>query len=95
MTRKFICVEYRGYAWDVPLVAVATHRARHYAERDKDTTFDDEYQFVMDDHAEGLDWFLNNMDWDDVADVSAMVSTPEVLTRPKMGAAESHVVERP
>lgn len=49
-----------GEVWSLPLHEVADHRAKYYAAKDKDTTYQDEYDFVMEDDHEGKDWFFNN-----------------------------------
>jgi hypothetical protein len=52
-----------GRVFSVELQEVASDRAKYYAERDKDTTYDDELKFVMEDGYEGYDWLMNNMNW--------------------------------
>jgi hypothetical protein len=79
---KVILIKDQGYQWHVPLSAVAKNRAAYYAERDKDTTYQDEFDYVMEDEYEGLDWFLNNMDFCDVADDAVLVVTPPPLKSP-------------
>lgn len=89
---KFIEVEDTGFVWEVPLSAIADHRAKYYAARDKDTTYQDEFDFVMEDDFEGLDWFFNNMDWSDVAAKATLVKTPDALAEPDMGNANKRMV---
>lgn len=55
-----------GRFYHVPLEQVAKHRAEYYAQKDTDTTFEDEMDFVMTDDYEGIDWYQNNMDPDEV-----------------------------
>jgi hypothetical protein len=83
---KFIRIYDSGYVWHVPLEAIAAHRAKYYAARDKDTTYDEEFNFVMDDEHEGIDWFLNNMDYEDVERDARLVATPKPLMRPRMNS---------
>lgn len=50
-----------GEEWAIPLRVVAEDRAKYYAEKDKETTFEEEFKFCMEDSYEGIDWFQNNM----------------------------------
>lgn len=54
-----------GSKFALPLIKVAEKRAKYYAEKDKDTTFESEVEFVMNDSFEGIDWFRNQQDPDD------------------------------
>lgn len=66
-SKSHLRVEFtNGAVWGIPLATVADNRATYYAEKDKDTTYQEEYDYVMSDDYEGLDWFLNNMNWVDV-----------------------------
>lgn len=42
---------------------IAHDRATYYAKRDKDTTYESEYEFTAGDDYELKDWLFNNMDW--------------------------------
>ncbi len=88
---RLIRVEDTGFAWVVPLSVVADHRAKYYAERDKDTTYQEEFDFVIGDDFEGLDWFANNMDWDDVAEHARLIESP-LLAEPDMRTATKTLV---
>ncbi len=79
---KVIEINDAGFVWHVPLSAVADNRAKYYAENDPDTTYQEEFDYVMDEHSEGLDWFWNNMDFRDVADKAKLVSTPAAKKEP-------------
>lgn len=81
---KVIRIDDTGYIWEVPLETIAKHRADYYAERDQDTTFQAEYDYVMEDPHEGLDWFLNNMDFKDVEKDAKFVRAPEPLKKPRI-----------
>lgn len=89
---KVIEINDAGFVWHVPLRAVADHRARYYAEKDPDTTYQEEFDYVMDDHGEGLDWFWNNMDFREVADEASLVSVPAVKKEPDPNAERRVVV---
>lgn len=54
-----------GEVWEIDLHEVADHRAKYYASRDKDTTYQEEYDYVMNDLHEGIDWFFNNTNPED------------------------------
>lgn len=58
---KYIRLEMsNGYVWSIKAEHVAEHRAKYYAEVDKDTTYQEEYDFAMSDDYELLDWMQNN-----------------------------------
>lgn len=42
---------------------VIDHRSKYYASRDSDTSYQEEYQFLLEDDDEVTDWLFNNMDW--------------------------------
>ncbi len=46
----------------IELDEIAKYRANIYQDRD-DTTFKEEYDFLMNDESEATDWLFNNMDW--------------------------------
>lgn len=94
MSTKVIEVEDTGFVWAVPLSAIADHRAKYYAERDEDTTYQEEFDFVMEDDFEGIDWFANNMDWSDVADKATLIKSPDPLAEPDMSTASKRIVSR-
>lgn len=81
---KVLEINDAGYIWHVPLETIADNRAKYYAERDDDTTYDEEFSFVMEDGWEGIDWFLNNMDFADIADKAKLVKEPEPLKEPRI-----------
>jgi hypothetical protein len=65
-----------GETWRIPAQVVAEDRARYFSElnfargdvTDKEAAFLDEVNFVLSDAGEDelLDYFRNNMDWNDV-----------------------------
>ena len=73
---KTIEIDDNGHVWHVPLQFIAEHRAN--ADRDSDTTFQEEVDFVLDDDYEGIDWMLNNMSFEDYASAAVKVKTPTV-----------------
>ena len=88
---KVIEIMEDGFIWHIPLQVIAEARARHYA-NDKDTTFKEEVEYVMDDDFEGIDWYLNNMDFEDVAEHARLVQTPQPKKVPGPDAA-CHIIE--
>jgi hypothetical protein len=70
--------------WQVPAVAVATDRARYYAEKDSgqkegpafDGYFELEMHEALTDTYELIDWAKNNMDWSDVQAIASQVQLP-------------------
>lgn len=81
---KVLKIDDGGFVWHVPAEAIAKNRATYYAENDKDTTYEEEFNFTMGDNYELRDWFFNNMDWDDVKDEAKLVATPAPLTAPRL-----------
>jgi hypothetical protein len=71
-----------GSKWDVPVSAIANHRAEHYKNE-----FDGDLQRSLDedttplfefDHYEIEDWASNNMNWSDVERVATLAVTGEI-----------------
>lgn len=89
---KVILIEDSGFVWRVPLAVIAENRAKYYAKRDADTTYEAEFEFVMEDDSEGLDWFLNNMDFEDVEEHAKLIVEPS-LKRPRPAHWECTVEE--
>lgn len=72
MTTKRIHVTLEdGRVYSVPAHAVAHDRATYYAEKDADTTYEQEYEITASDDYELGDWLLNNMNWYELPDVRA------------------------
>ena len=70
-----------GSLWDVPALVVAENRAKYYAARDEDTTYEEELSYTLSDHYELMDWAANNMNWEDVAELAVKVKDPAPLTQ--------------
>lgn len=84
-----------GFVWDVPAEAIAKNRATYYAENDKDTTYDEEFEHTMGSNYELRDWFFNNMDWDDVKDAAKLVARPAEPMEPRLNSddLEAKIIE--
>lgn len=93
---KVLRINDSGYVWEVPAEVIAKNRAMFYADRDKDTTYDAEFEFAMGDDYELKDWFLGNMDWEDVEKEAQFVASPGALARPRMNGddTETRVVTK-
>lgn len=64
-----------GDMFDLPLQVIADDCAKHYSSKLSDlgennqkenSAYNDEYDYIMNNHNEALDWLNNNMDWDDI-----------------------------
>lgn len=87
-----------GERYDVPARVIAEHRARYYAEKyegeegEYDEIFEKE-MWVLDDRLELLDWFSNNMNWEDVEDVAVQVEGVDIDKSEEFVNAEKEVIE--
>jgi len=88
MAQKVLVIERAGFVWHVDLDFVADHRAKHYAKEDHETTHKDEYDYVMCDSYEGIDWFENNMNWSDIPDHRKRLIKKLEVTSPDDDAIE-------
>lgn len=80
---KVIEINDGGYVWHVPLMAIAKNRADFYADRGEQDN-EGEIRFVMEDSYEGIDWFLNNMDFSDIASQTTFIKGPPPKIEPDM-----------
>ena len=76
---KYILCDTPKGQYKIPLKAVAEHRANHYAiEIDGHTKDSLEYKnevlYCMTDGFEGIDWILNNTNWEDWEDIAVKVN---------------------
>jgi hypothetical protein len=72
-----------GSVWDVPVEFIALNRAQTLARINEGSVYIPERNLQKDtlllfkkDPAEIEDWAVNNMDWEDVAEVARMVEPP-------------------
>jgi hypothetical protein len=91
--KNLILVYPNGAEWAIPVSAIADNRAKYYAEKDKDTTYQEEYDHVMSDDYEAADWFFNNMNYEDVADVAFQVTPPAPFDPSDISELEDHYLE--
>lgn len=61
----------------IPLTYVAENRANYYSDVDdydyKSKEWFQEFNLTMEDDYEGIDWFVNNMDLDEVLPIAIMI----------------------
>jgi len=80
---KVLEIERGGYKWEIDLDFIATNRANSYKD-DADTTFQEELDYCMTDKHAAIDWYANNMNWDDVPnDKKRLVHKPDVPSSPE------------
>ena len=63
---KYIKIKMPDGFWVVPVDVIADNRAKYFAERDSDTTYEEEFNYTMSSQYEINDWAKNNMRWSDV-----------------------------
>lgn len=61
--KKIIIVTECHRRFSIDAHEVIDHRSKHYAENDSDTTYDEEYQYLINEEYEIKDWLFGNMDW--------------------------------
>lgn len=83
---KVIQITTEKAVYNLPLRFVAEHRAEHYKEED----YDEEVEYVMGDHYEGIDWLQNNMDYEDFE--KALVKVKDLEIDEDWGNAEMEIV---
>lgn len=55
-----------GRVYHISKHLVADNRAKHYAENDPHTSYQEEYDYTMGETYEATDWLFNQMDWYDL-----------------------------
>lgn len=81
-----------GAEWGIPAEVIAKHRARHYADNDPDTTFDEEFAWTMENEFELRDWAANNMNWEDVREFAREITpAPDPDLNAAWGSVEKDV----
>ena len=63
-----------GTTWDIPADVIARHRAEYYDEHDPDASFEEEFEYAINDEYELVDWASNNMNWEDVEEHATQVA---------------------
>lgn len=76
---KIIVVNTPKGQYSVPLKIVVENRSDYYcSERNED--WKEEYDWVMRDDYEGVDWLINNMNWEDVEKFSTKLNDKVLVT---------------
>lgn len=65
--------------YQFPLELVARDRANYYDSREPGS-YQEEYDYIMEDNFEGIDWLLNNMDWADVEGHATKINDKILVT---------------
>jgi hypothetical protein len=73
---KFILFPTPKGEYKIDLMVIAENRADWY----KDEPRQDEIDFIMEDDFEGIDWLLNNMDFEDIEEKAIKVSDKVKVT---------------
>jgi hypothetical protein len=89
---KVLRIESKGYVWHVPADVVAKNRVAYYEGIGRAEP--DEYEASM-DNGELYDWFLDNMNWEDVVKAAFLVQTPELMTKPDSDEWDVEVISVP
>lgn len=69
-----------GRSFKIAVDEIANNRATYYAERNSDTTYQEEYDFTYDDNSESYDWLMNNMDWYECESLQELPRTESKLS---------------
>lgn len=78
---KVIRIQTPDGEYTLPLIKVAEHRADEYEDRQlRPTDWKEEIDFVMDDNFEGIDWLLNNTDYEEWEDDTTKINSTARVT---------------
>lgn len=70
--------------YEIPLIKVAENRAQYYADEESFNSdsqeWDDEISLVMEDDFEGIDWLINNTDFEDWEDIAVKINEDEKIS---------------
>jgi len=97
--KKYIRTTFEsGEVYDIPLEVIAKNRTDYYEGRAKEKGEDDfnykeEYDYVMEDDYEGIDWASNNMDWKDVGEYAVKVEEAKEVERDWCNA-EKEIIDK-
>lgn len=71
---EFIYVKFPdNRVFKIPAEVIADSFAQYYSDKDEDRSYEDEYNFAMEDPYQLHDWLMNNMNWEDVEDEAELV----------------------
>ena len=66
--------------YTLPLLSVAKHRAHEYHSEELSKEFIEECDYVLCDDYEGIDWLLNNTDYEDWEDQTTKINSDVKVT---------------
>lgn len=70
--------------FEIPLIKVAENRAQYYADKDRFNSDSEEWQdemdLIMEDDFEGVDWLLNNTNFEDWDGVAVKINNKVIVT---------------
>lgn len=73
---------------------MAENRAKHYADRDPDTTYESEFEYTMGDNYELIDWYRSNMNPDEIPiDLITLVPAPAMSMHELMASSADDLPE--
>jgi len=73
MTQQIIFPTPKGM-FKVALIVIAKNRADYYIEDKNSRDYKGNVKFILEDDFEGIDWLLNNMDFEDIESKSVKIS---------------------
>jgi hypothetical protein len=88
---KVLVVHKLGWGWEIDAHAIAHHRATYYSSPDRisgqqsqaDSIYEEDYNYTVSDNSELIDWYENNMNWEDIPDENKrLVTKPPEPTKP-------------
>jgi|TARA_R110000851_G_scaffold298994_4_gene454794 hypothetical protein len=79
-TKKIKLTTECGREFTVDLHEVAENRSVYYAEKDSETSYDSEYDFIVSDENYAIDWMQNNMDWYEMDSLKEISVDPPMLS---------------
>lgn len=84
MVDKVIRINTPKGQYDLDLMLIAQDRAKYYANKEGFKEFSEEWQdeidFVMEDDFEGIDWLVNNHNWEDFEKEAVKINSKVFVT---------------
>ena len=71
---KIIVVNTPEGQFSIPLLKVAEDRANYYVKDKNCDEYNNEINFIMNDDYEGIDWLLDNTNWEDWKDIATKLN---------------------
>jgi hypothetical protein len=66
--------------YTLPLIKVAEHRASEYHSDELSNDFKEECEYVLNDDCEGIDWLVNNTNYEDWEDQTTKINSDVKVT---------------